>query len=1357
MDALRYLDEADPEGAALEAAEVQQQAEAEAQADAEAEDAEALDDLQPPLQGMRAWPQRSWQLMAYARACKRTRAAEGERRRMAAAAEVLQRKLGLVAALSARLRQDLALAAGRWGALGKVLQRSACLGRLRRGQDTGAGPQERHRYCSVLLRAALERRQQASLARMLFPAEHAPRVLTLSLQWDETSQRMRPARHLLQRLGVALSEGQASNAQCMVFRADLWSDDATTGQAAHCPVLRRCLRLDAQHSNALAEGVLQQLPLALEDADQALRLKAAHAMVLVSIGMDRASANWGVARYLTDLTHRQAMRDRLLVWAEPCNLHGVALVRSRCQCSKRLASALYSLSRWLRLSRNLDAFTRALHETVAARVQVVEEPRPDHLRQQATRVVQALFGEFSSDFLYTTRRRTGLPAKTAFHECLLELARVWDLDSESEAITVWNRVGPNCFEHLEEGRPVGSRLCASREDAVARVCKPLLSLLAGRAWPSATESRWTHFSLVLRKVLLGFVAKRVLPLALQTLGGDCAGASEQALREQLQGNLNDFAAKSSLRLLRIVKTLGDTGLALRLGCMVETGAPTQAFQWALFGNQHRHLSLAELLHPESSPLVAAQARMLHLLGTWSAEGWPLLAALGANFSTADQELRVLARASLLQYCAGFLEHFTLRMSWYPYKAAWLAMPEVTLETKRRIAQNLVQEEACLPCFCKRLLQRYPSQEALLSEEAAAVLTAWAARVPIDIGYCERQHARLRRDLLTDTSAVSFVSGAERLLVRQAVDEHLLLGGRDPAFNRTDVLLPDAPSSAEARDEAAAPPPAKRQRANAWASFRAFRLASELERRAGEQLASEHWKAFEKVLSEEWRQMKASDPQQVELWRARALQQKARSEAASSAAAAPASASASSSVPPAASSGGSAAGARQGGPGEAGQAESEGFQGLFGNTDPNWLLPPEDMRRPEDGSPLSRAKWRAQLQEDEQRLHLRPPFRDRMAEVEGGWGTLQGCKAGPCNACREHAAPDVAADLHRMTQRLNQAVQSLPKGRRVAARELLVMEAPGVQKAALLVRERGRPKMQFWAPCGRGGDPHWPLQEPPFTLRLLVGPSRLVHDASERPEPAAELSVCTSDDLAQALLALCPATSWVLRAASHRLTGETDLLTLCVDSLGDAIPVVDGRPPAPRVASAFPASLLDLEDDGYEAGLASSSGWGAELEAGLPEGEGEGEAAGDDLSGSDAGEFDSESEDEDLARDMMSEDVDLEAAFGRAVVASGQGGAPSEAGDDFGDQYLADALAELERGAEPELGADPEGEEEAEAEQGGGVGALLEAIETDKNGLILCEIAPWQGRTLGRRLTFHHFSHLQSRSSHCAATCTLTAV
>jgi hypothetical protein len=138
---------------------------------------------------------------------------------------------------------------------------------------------------------------------------------------------------------------------------------------------------------------------------------------------------------------------------------------------------------------------------------------------------------------------------------------------------------------------------------------------------------------------------------------------------------------------------------------------------------------------------------------------------------------------------------------------------------------------------------------------------------------------------------------------------------------------------------------------------------------------------------------------------------------------------------------------------------------------------------------------------------------------------------------------------------------------------------------------------------------------------------------------------------------------------------------------------------------------------------------------LPEGEGEGEAAGDDLSGSDAGEFGSESEDEDLARDMMSEDVDLEAAFGRAVVASGQGGAPSEAGDDFGDQYLADALAELERGAEPELGADPEGEEEAEAEQGGGVGALLEAIETDKNGLIRCEIAPWQGRTLGRLTYF----------------------
>ena len=453
-------------------------------------------------------------------------------------------------------------------------------------------------------------------------------MLVVALQWDETSQRTRPQRQLLQRV---VGGQQQSSAQCMAIRADLWLEDPASWHVQHVPLTKRCLRLEAQHANALAEGVLTQLPVALEDPEAAWRLKSAHSQVLLCLGMDRASANWGVVRYLTDLTHRQALRERLLVWAEPCALHGVALVRSRCQCSKRLASALYSLSRWLRLSRNLQAFAGALESAVAARIQVVEAPRPQRLRRQAQLVASALFGD-TAEVLY---RESG--AKTPFHQALERLVERWDFNAETEAITVWNYVALDSAEEQRMGRAVGSRVTQNRAQAAAHASEPLLALLTGFAWPAGAQSRWTHFAAVVRRVLLGFLAKGVLPEALRQLGAQAPRGSAAALRQAVREDREDFASLNSLRLLRIAGTLGDASVGLRLACMVETSAPVQALQRQLMASESLGLRLADMLDPERSPLLAAQGSLLGLLQAWTWQSWPLLGAFGADLGVHHQE------------------------------------------------------------------------------------------------------------------------------------------------------------------------------------------------------------------------------------------------------------------------------------------------------------------------------------------------------------------------------------------------------------------------------------------------------------------------------------------------------------------------------------------------------------------------------------------------------------------------------------------------------------------------------------------------------------------------------------------------
>ena len=97
---------------------------------------------------------------------------------------------------------------------------------------------------------------------------------------------------------------------------------------------------------------------------------------------------------------------------------------------------------------------------------------------------------------------------------------------------------------------------------------------------------------------------------------------EASLVREIAKDANEFPAKNKLKLLRIVKAFAETemyhmGLAL-------TGAQVadDLLVHVLGGPNRLRATMQSLLHPHSSPIVAAQAKLLQLLQDLSAPGFP---------------------------------------------------------------------------------------------------------------------------------------------------------------------------------------------------------------------------------------------------------------------------------------------------------------------------------------------------------------------------------------------------------------------------------------------------------------------------------------------------------------------------------------------------------------------------------------------------------------------------------------------------------------------------------------------------------------------------------------------------------------
>ena len=85
-----------------------------------------------------------------------------------------------------------------------------------------------------------------------------------------------------------------------------------------------------------------------------------------------------------------------------------------------------------------------------------------------------------------------------------------------------------------------------------------------------------------------------------------------------------------------------------------------------------------------------------------------------------------------------------------------------------------EPRACLPLFCTRLLDMFPTEHNFL-HGAGAVIETWLQGCFTSIDFSERAHAQFRRDIASPTSGGNFAASVDRLLVRQWTASHISRG------------------------------------------------------------------------------------------------------------------------------------------------------------------------------------------------------------------------------------------------------------------------------------------------------------------------------------------------------------------------------------------------------------------------------------------------------------------------------------------------------------------------------------------------------------------------------------------------------
>ena len=489
---------------------------------------------------LKRYGKRSWQWLQHARdsdtkKCKhadeRVRLAEAKSSASTTLLGIVQQEFACVAAAiglpALRRRMDVLRA----GIVQRLALRPAirgnCPARLVQARGihlmaTAGRQRERQAFEKVILHpddeAVMEQQQDNSV-----DEHYTNRIAVLAWQWDESVQRLRA---LMQKQFAFERRSSAPRAMQVMVQSGKFSKYTYNGSAwrvQHAePMLRPALLLEYQTADFLCEGVLRHFPVDLSKSEALDNLAEHNDLVILGKCCDRASANFALLRWIWAQLARPSAPTTILPFAEPCNAHGVALVKDRPRGAKQVVAKAHSLAALLRHWRTLDALRASILQILSSRLEVRTEQRPQAAKDASTRFIKALFPQGDTgvvEYMYKTNKKGEKEPKPLWQE-MQELALLWDLkfsDCEDEKIIHYCWAEPESWACTREGRTAGHPCCRNREEAIERMATPLINIVVHGPWGRSAANRWTYVGKVLRLIIVGFASARILPMALKEL------------------------------------------------------------------------------------------------------------------------------------------------------------------------------------------------------------------------------------------------------------------------------------------------------------------------------------------------------------------------------------------------------------------------------------------------------------------------------------------------------------------------------------------------------------------------------------------------------------------------------------------------------------------------------------------------------------------------------------------------------------------------------------------------------------------------------------------------------------------------
>ena len=273
----------------------------------------------------------------------------------------------------------------------------------------------------------------------------------------------------------------------------------------------------------------------------------------------------------------------------------------------------------LRNWRTSDALKSAIIRVVEQSSQGRCETRLAALAEAAVGFVKSLLGEEVSSHLWQTTSRGELKKTTLFLDLEAICAAVDSGPGDSSSLVHWCHVSESSPAHLEEGLLVGGPCCAGRGQSVQRTVAPLLNWLIHRPWTQSASSRWTYVSLLLNKIIIGFVAKNVLTEALLDLKfmwsiNDTLAAELAAIVASGQEN---YSVARKLRLLKVCQCFCRPSSREEVSIVVQTLLVVDKILYDVLGDGQRpRATLASLLSEDSSCMSVSKQGLLSLLEGW---------------------------------------------------------------------------------------------------------------------------------------------------------------------------------------------------------------------------------------------------------------------------------------------------------------------------------------------------------------------------------------------------------------------------------------------------------------------------------------------------------------------------------------------------------------------------------------------------------------------------------------------------------------------------------------------------------------------------------------------------------------------